>query len=92
MADEVQTGFGRIGTHYWAFEEQGVVPDFVTIGKAMGNGFPVAALVTTPAIAGTFVKMGIEYFNTVRKEASQGVRGGGGRGGMGVLTRGSNFA
>ncbi|OQV24479.1 Alanine--glyoxylate aminotransferase 2-like [Hypsibius exemplaris] len=64
LADEVQTGFGRIGTHYWAFQEQGVIPDFVTIGKSMGNGFPVAALVTTPEIAGTFVKMGIEYFNS----------------------------
>lgn len=65
LADEVQTGFGRIGTHYWAFEEQGVVPDFVTIGKSMGNGFPVAALVTRPDIANVFLQCGVEYFNTV---------------------------
>ncbi|XP_055333371.1 alanine--glyoxylate aminotransferase 2-like [Paramacrobiotus metropolitanus] len=64
LADEVQTGFGRMGTHYWAFEEQGVVPDFVTIGKSMGNGFPVAALVTRAEIANVFLDAGIEFFNT----------------------------
>ncbi len=46
MADEVQTGFGRSGTGFWAFETQGVVPDIVTLGKPMGNGFPIAAVVT----------------------------------------------
>jgi 4-aminobutyrate aminotransferase-like enzyme len=48
IADEVQVGFGRAGTHFWAFETQGVVPDIVTLGKPMGNGHPVAAVVTTP--------------------------------------------
>ncbi|WP_319407245.1 aminotransferase class III-fold pyridoxal phosphate-dependent enzyme [uncultured Desulfosarcina sp.] len=63
IADEVQVGFGRAGTHFWAFETQGVVPDIVTLGKPMGNGHPVAAVVTTPEIAGTF-NNGMEYFNT----------------------------
>lgn len=66
IADEVQTGFGRVGSHFWAFQLQGedIVPDIVTIGKPMGNGFPVAAVVTTPEIARSFASTGIEYFNT----------------------------
>ncbi|BBO70764.1 4-aminobutyrate aminotransferase [Desulfosarcina alkanivorans] len=63
IADEVQVGFGRAGTHFWAFETQGVVPDIVTLGKPMGNGHPLAAVVTTPEIAGAFHN-GMEYFNT----------------------------
>jgi 4-aminobutyrate aminotransferase-like enzyme/Ser/Thr protein kinase RdoA (MazF antagonist) len=63
IADEVQTGLGRIGSHFWAFETQGVVPDIVTIGKPIGNGHPLAAVVTTPAIAASFDN-GMEYFNT----------------------------
>ncbi|MBR9986761.1 MAG: aminotransferase class III-fold pyridoxal phosphate-dependent enzyme [Desulfosarcina sp.] len=63
IADEVQVGFGRAGTHFWAFETQGVVPDIVTLGKPMGNGHPVAAVVTTPEIANAF-NNGMEYFNT----------------------------
>jgi alanine-glyoxylate transaminase/(R)-3-amino-2-methylpropionate-pyruvate transaminase len=51
VADEVQTGFGRTGTHYWGFETQGVVPDIVTMAKGIGNGAPLAAVVTTPKIA-----------------------------------------
>ncbi|MFM1769359.1 MAG: hypothetical protein RJA22_1888 [Verrucomicrobiota bacterium] len=51
VADEVQAGFGRTGTHYWGFETQGVVPDIVTMAKGIGNGCPLAAVVTTPAIA-----------------------------------------
>src|SRR6185436_6941315 len=51
IADEVQTGFGRPGTHYWGFETQGVVPDIVTMAKGIGNGVPLAAVVTTPQIA-----------------------------------------
>lgn len=51
IADEVQTGFGRTGTHYWGFETQGVIPDIVTMAKGIGNGCPLAAVVTTPAIA-----------------------------------------
>ena len=49
IADEVQVGFGRLGTHFWGFETQGVVPDIVVLGKPIGNGFPLAAVVTTPA-------------------------------------------
>ncbi len=51
IADEVQTGFGRTGDHYWGFEAQGVVPDIVTMAKGIGNGLPLAAVVTTPEIA-----------------------------------------
>jgi len=63
IADEVQVGFGRLGTHLWGFEEQGVVPDIVTLGKPIGNGHPLAAVITTPAIATAFAN-GMEYFNT----------------------------
>jgi len=63
VADEVQVGFGRVGTHFWAFESQGVVPDIVTLGKPMANGHPVGAVVTTPDIAASF-DTGMEYFNT----------------------------
>ena len=63
IADEVQVGFGRVGTHMWAFETQNVVPDIVTLGKPIGNGHPLAAVITTQAIADAFVT-GMEYFNT----------------------------
>lgn len=64
IADEVQVGFGRVGTHYWAFETQNVVPDIVTIAKPMGNGHPVGAVVTTKKIAESFLNTGVAYFNT----------------------------
>ncbi|OQV15751.1 Alanine--glyoxylate aminotransferase 2, mitochondrial [Hypsibius exemplaris] len=51
ISDEVQTGFGRTGEHFWGFEGHGVVPDIVTMAKGIGNGFPMAAVVTTPEIA-----------------------------------------
>jgi len=63
VADEVQTGFGRVGSAWWAFELHGVVPDIVTMGKPMGNGHPIGAVVTTPQVARHFVT-GMEYFNT----------------------------
>jgi 4-aminobutyrate aminotransferase-like enzyme len=63
IADEVQTGFGRVGSHFWAFETQGVVPDIVTLGKPMGNGHPIGAVITTPEIAAAFAN-GMEYFST----------------------------
>jgi alanine-glyoxylate transaminase/(R)-3-amino-2-methylpropionate-pyruvate transaminase len=62
IADEVQTGFGRTGTHYWGFETQGVVPDIVTMAKSIGNGAPLAAVVTTPKIAATLTRR--IHFNT----------------------------
>ena len=65
IADEIQTGFGRIGEHFWAFEAYDVTPDIVTIGKPMGNGHPVSALITTKEIAEKFAGCGVEYFNTV---------------------------
>ncbi|XP_035723158.1 5-phosphohydroxy-L-lysine phospho-lyase-like isoform X1 [Vespa mandarinia] len=66
IADEVQVGFGRVGSHMWAFQLYGedVIPDIVTVGKPMGNGHPVAAVITTPEIATSFKNTGIEYFNT----------------------------
>ncbi|MGZ5022704.1 MAG: aminotransferase class III-fold pyridoxal phosphate-dependent enzyme, partial [Chthoniobacterales bacterium] len=51
IADEVQAGFGRTGTHYWGFETQGVLPDIVCMAKGIGNGAPLGAVVTTPKIA-----------------------------------------
>ncbi len=63
IADEVQTGYGRIGTHFWAFEAQGVAPDIVVMGKPIGNGHPIGAVVTTPEIAGSFDN-GMEFFST----------------------------
>lgn len=63
IADEVQVGFGRIGTHFWAFESQDVVPDIVVMGKPIGNGQPLGAVVTTRAIADAFDN-GMEYFAT----------------------------
>ena len=62
IADEVQTGFGRTGTHFWGFETQGVVPDIVTMAKSIGNGAPLAAVVTTPEIAKTLTAR--IHFNT----------------------------
>lgn len=63
VADEVQTGFGRVGERFWSFELSDAVPDIVTMGKPMGNGHPLGAVVTTPAIAAAF-DSGMEYFNT----------------------------
>ncbi len=63
IADEVQTGLGRLGAHYFAFEEQAVVPDVVVLGKPIGNGHPLGVVVTTPAIAESFAR-GPEYFST----------------------------
>ncbi|MEL7496988.1 MAG: aminotransferase class III-fold pyridoxal phosphate-dependent enzyme [Planctomycetota bacterium] len=63
VADEVQVGFGRLGEHFWGFEFQNVVPDIVTMGKPIGNGHPLAAVVTTRKVADAF-NNGMEYFNT----------------------------
>lgn len=62
IADEVQAGFGRTGTHFWGFETQGVIPDIVTMAKGIGNGCPLAAVVTTPEIAQTLATR--IHFNT----------------------------
>jgi 4-aminobutyrate aminotransferase-like enzyme/Ser/Thr protein kinase RdoA (MazF antagonist) len=63
IADEVQVGLGRVGSHFWAFASQDVVPDIVVLGKPLGNGHPMAAVVTTPAIAASFAN-GMEFFST----------------------------
>jgi len=62
IADEVQTGFGRTGTNYWGFQNQGVLPDIVTMAKGIGNGVPLAAVVTTPEIAASLTQR--LHFNT----------------------------
>jgi alanine-glyoxylate transaminase/(R)-3-amino-2-methylpropionate-pyruvate transaminase len=62
IADEVQAGFGRTGSHFWGFETQGVVPDIVTMAKGIGNGFPLAAVVTTPEIGSVLAQR--IHFNT----------------------------
>ncbi|KAI5408473.1 alanine--glyoxylate aminotransferase 2 homolog 2, mitochondrial [Lathyrus oleraceus] len=51
IADEVQSGFGRTGSHFWGFEAHGILPDIVTMAKGIGNGAPIGAVVTTPEIA-----------------------------------------
>lgn len=63
IADEVQTGFGRVGSHFWAFERANVVPDIVVMGKPMGNGHPLAAVITTDEIAASF-ETGMEFFSS----------------------------
>jgi 4-aminobutyrate aminotransferase-like enzyme len=63
IADEVQAGFGRLGTHFWGHQKLGIVPDIVTLGKPMGNGHPVAAVITRPELLGPFTERNM-YFNT----------------------------
>ncbi len=63
IADEVQTGYGRTGSHFYAFDAQGVAPDIVVLGKPIGNGHPISAVVTTPEIADAFDN-GMEFFST----------------------------
>lgn len=63
IADEVQTGYGRIGTHFWGFERYGVTPDIVVLGKPIGNGHPIGAVITTSEIALSFAN-GMEFFST----------------------------
>lgn len=63
ISDEVQVGLGRLGNTFWGFEGHGVIPDIVTMGKPLGNGYPLAAVVTTREIADAFDN-GMKYFNT----------------------------
>ncbi|HBR59842.1 MAG TPA: alanine--glyoxylate aminotransferase, partial [Deltaproteobacteria bacterium] len=63
IADEVQVGFSRSGKHFWSFELQDVVPDIVTLGKSIGNGHPLGAVISTRKIAEAFAN-GMQYFNT----------------------------
>ena len=63
IADEVQAGFGRTGEQMWGFERHGVVPDMVTMGKPMGNGHPLSAVITTSEMVAKFAERG-RYFNT----------------------------
>jgi alanine-glyoxylate transaminase/(R)-3-amino-2-methylpropionate-pyruvate transaminase len=62
ISDEVQTGFGRMGSHYWGFEAHDAMPDIVVIGKGMGNGFPIAGVISRRDIAESFTQ--VRFFNT----------------------------
>ena len=64
IADEVQVGFGRVGEKFWGFELQDVIPDVVVLGKPIGNGHPLAAVITTNEIAESFSSTGMEFFST----------------------------
>jgi ethanolamine-phosphate phospho-lyase len=63
ISDEVQTGFGRLGEYFWGFEAQNVIPDIVVLGKPMGNGHPMGAVITTNEIARSFEE-GVEFFSS----------------------------
>lgn len=63
IIDEVQTGFGRLGEYFWGFQMHDIIPDIVVLGKPMGNGHPVAAVVTTDQIADAFAS-GMEFFSS----------------------------
>jgi ethanolamine-phosphate phospho-lyase len=63
ISDEVQTGFGRLGDHFWGFEAQDVIPDMVVVGKPMANGHPMGAVICTDEIAESFSK-GVEFFSS----------------------------
>ena len=63
ISDEVQVGCGRLGTSFWGFQLHNVLPDIITIGKPIGNGHPLAAVVCTEAVANSFAN-GMEFFNT----------------------------
>ncbi len=62
ISDEVQTGFGRLGSAYWGFVDHGVLPDIIVLGKGMGNGFPIAGVVCRRSVAESFARM--KFFNT----------------------------
>ena len=64
IADEIQTGFGRTGSHFWAFEAHQVIPDLVTVGKSMGNGFPISAVILSQKIEERLIELGFRYFNS----------------------------
>ena len=63
ISDEVQTGFGRLGKNFWGYESQEIVPDIIVLGKPMGNGHPIGAVITTSEIAKSFSK-GVEFFSS----------------------------
>ncbi|MFE6965448.1 aminotransferase class III-fold pyridoxal phosphate-dependent enzyme [Agromyces sp. NPDC057679] len=70
IADEVQAGYGRLGDWFWGFEQQGVVPDVIAVAKAMGNGHPLGAVITTREIAARFRSQGYFFSSTGGSPAS----------------------
>jgi 4-aminobutyrate aminotransferase-like enzyme/Ser/Thr protein kinase RdoA (MazF antagonist) len=73
IADEVQVGYGRLGHHFWGFEEQDVVPDIITVAKGMGNGHPLGAVITTRAIADSLEREGYFFSSAGGSPVSCGV-------------------
>ena len=67
IADEVQPGFGRTGAGMWGFSRHGITPDLVVMGKPMGNGMPIAAVVARPELMASFSERS-GYFNTSRRQ------------------------
>lgn len=63
IADEVQVGFGRMGSTFWGFEQSGVIPDLITIAKPMGNGFPIGGVITSKRIADALASQG-QFFSS----------------------------
>ncbi|WP_344312833.1 aminotransferase class III-fold pyridoxal phosphate-dependent enzyme, partial [Agromyces terreus] len=70
IADEVQAGFGRLGSWFWGFEQQRVVPDVIAVAKAAGNGYPLGAVITTRAVAEAFGNQGAFFSSTGGSPAS----------------------
>lgn len=64
IADEIQVGYGRLGHYFWGFEQQGVVPDIITVAKGMGNGYPLGAVITRRTIAESLTKEGYFFSST----------------------------
>ncbi|MFI2735388.1 aminotransferase [Streptomyces sp. NPDC018711] len=64
VADEIQVGYGRLGSWFWGFEQQGVIPDIVTVAKAMGNGHPLGAVITSRAVAERYRDQGYFFSST----------------------------
>jgi 4-aminobutyrate aminotransferase-like enzyme len=64
IADEIQVGYGRLGHWFWGFEQQGVVPDVVTVAKAMGNGHPLGAVITSRSVASRYRDAGYFFSST----------------------------
>src|SRR4029077_466749 len=70
IADEIQVGYGRLGHWFWGFEQQGVVPDVVTVAKAMGNGYPLGAVITSREGAGRYRDAGYFFSSPVGSRVS----------------------
>jgi len=73
IADEIQVGYGRLGTWFWGFEQQGVIPDIVCVAKAMGNGHPLGAVITSQEVADRYREQGYFFSSTGGSPVSSAV-------------------